>query len=203
MERGKYLLPATHPILSSRIHSAFSLCMSPDGTVTLEEWPRWGALHWFEWWRLFEYYASQWSGSVTINRYGSGSFHQQAKKIEKTLISSVLWLLDNLLSYINVPTVSYKQKNSGEKFLVGILKAIEKKGRIRIRNPMVRIRGSGSVSKCYNHLEHGIASSRSRQLLTPEQSLVKLPVRPILPIFHHSSYSLLPHRPRRQSGPSL
>ncbi len=39
MERGKYLLPATHPILSSRIHSAFSLCTSPDGTVTLEKWP--------------------------------------------------------------------------------------------------------------------------------------------------------------------
>jgi hypothetical protein len=43
---------------------------------------------------------------------------------------------------VNVPTVSNKQK-----IFVGILKATEEKSRIQIRNPVVRIRGSGSVSK--------------------------------------------------------
>jgi hypothetical protein len=46
-----------------------------------------------------------------------------------------------------VPSVSNKQKTwGGEKlpFFVGILTVTEEKSRIRIRNPVVRIRGSGS-----------------------------------------------------------
>jgi hypothetical protein len=39
-------------------------------------------------------------------------------------------------------------KKLGKKLIfVGILKAREEKSRIRIRNPLVRIHGSGSVSK--------------------------------------------------------
>jgi hypothetical protein len=72
--------------------------------------------------------------------------------------------------------------------------------------PLKKRAGSGSAIQRYGsadpdpyqnvtHLEHFFASSRSRQLLTPEQSLVKLPMRPILPSFHHSTYKLWPPRP--------
>ncbi len=79
--------------------------------------------------------------------YGSGSFHQQAKKI--ALITTLFWLLNNLLSWnsdVNIPTYSkypgtvISKTNLGEKnFFVGILKATEEKSRIlflsRITDP--------------------------------------------------------------------
>ncbi len=46
--------------------------------------------------------------------YGSGSCHHQAKKVRKTMISTVLWLLYDNLSLkndVNVPLKSNKQKN--------------------------------------------------------------------------------------------
>ncbi len=45
---------------------------------------------------------------------GSGSFHHQAKIVRKTLISTVLWLLNDFLSLknvVNVPSKCNKQKN--------------------------------------------------------------------------------------------
>ncbi len=55
-------------------------------------------------------FGSPGSGSVIVNcLYGSGSFHKLAKKFRKPLISTVLWLLFDLLSLktgVNVPTVS-------------------------------------------------------------------------------------------------
>ncbi len=64
------------------------------------------------------------SGSVSFwsprpgssQKYGSGSFHHQAKIVRKYLNSNVVWLLYNFLSflslknYINVPSKSNKQK---------------------------------------------------------------------------------------------
>jgi hypothetical protein len=54
---------------------------------------------------------------------------------------------------LNVPSKSNKQKNFEEKkqFFVAILKATDKKSRIRIRKSVVRISGSGSgsVPKCH------------------------------------------------------
>jgi hypothetical protein len=59
------------------------------------------------------------SGSVII-LYRSGSFHPQAKKIRKTLISTtgILWLLFVFLyvrTDVNMPSKSNKQKNFDKK----------------------------------------------------------------------------------------
>ncbi len=68
------------------------------------------------------------SGSVIIfYGSGSGSFHQQAKKVRKTLIFTILRLLFDFLSMktdVNVPSKSKKQKNL---FFVGILSATDEK----------------------------------------------------------------------------
>ncbi len=70
----------------------------------------------------------------------------------KPLISTVLWHLTNLLFFADwckAPKVNNKYKTCKENFFLLASKAIEEK--IRIRNPVVRIRvsGSGSVSKCH------------------------------------------------------
>ncbi len=70
---------------------------------------------------------------------GSGSFYQQAKKFRKTLISTVLWRLNDLVSrsVVNIPTVRKKQKNSGKKTnFFGISKATDERA------------GSGSIILC-------------------------------------------------------
>jgi hypothetical protein len=68
---------------------------------------------------------------------GSGFFNQQAKKVRKTLIFTILMLLYDFLSIktdINVPSISKKQKTLEKNiFFVGFLSAIEGKSRIRIR----------------------------------------------------------------------
>ncbi len=55
-------------------------------------------------------------------------------------------LPNNLLTLktdVNVPSESNKQNNLEDNLLfVGILKVTEEKSRIRIRNPVIRIRGS-------------------------------------------------------------
>jgi hypothetical protein len=51
---------------------------------------------------------------------GSGFFNQQAKKVRKTLIFTILMLLYDFLSIktdINVPSISKKQKNFGKKHI--------------------------------------------------------------------------------------
>ncbi len=74
-----------------------------------------------------------------VSESESGSFYQQAKNVEKTWFSTVLWLLNDVLSdyccKCTVPSVSYWQKNLNKRYLffVGILKATEKNKRIRIR----------------------------------------------------------------------
>jgi hypothetical protein len=53
------------------------------------------------------------SGSDSSQRSRSGSVYQQAKIVRKTLIPTVLWLLNDFLSfknYVNVVSKSYKQK---------------------------------------------------------------------------------------------
>ncbi len=64
-------------------------------------------------WSVCFYPPGSLSGSV-IYLYGSGSFHQQAKKWRKTLIPTVLWLLYDFLSLkndANVPSKRNKHKN--------------------------------------------------------------------------------------------
>ncbi len=61
--------------------------------------------------------------------YGSGSFHRQAKKVSNVL----LLLYDFYLTDVNVPSKSKNTKN------------LDEKSRIRIRNSVLRIRGSESV----------------------------------------------------------
>jgi hypothetical protein len=71
------------------------------------------------------------SGSV-IYLFGSGSFHQQTKKLGKTLI---LWLLCDFVSLkndVNVPSKRFKLKIL-ERFFVGVLKISDEKSRIWIR----------------------------------------------------------------------
>jgi hypothetical protein len=46
---------------------------------------------------------------------------------------------------INVPKVSYNQRNLGEKLVVGILKATQEKSLIWVRKPVVRIREPGTL----------------------------------------------------------
>jgi hypothetical protein len=56
-------------------------------------------------------------GSIS-QRYGSGSFYNQAKIVRKTFIPTVLLLLYDFLSLkndVNVPSKSKKQKNSEKK----------------------------------------------------------------------------------------
>ncbi len=64
---------------------------------------------------------------------GSGSFHQQAKELIKSLFLTVLWPLINFPSLktdVNGSTVSNKQKNL---FFVGFFTATDERGRRRIR----------------------------------------------------------------------
>ncbi len=75
---------------------------------------------------------------------GSGSVHQETKKLRKPTISSVLWLLNDFLSSktdVNAPTKSKKQKSffffKNYLFFVGILKATGEKNMIQIH---IRIR---------------------------------------------------------------
>ncbi len=73
-----------------------------------------------------------------------------SKKIKKILDVTVLWLHNNLLflkTDVNVHSVSDKQRNLTKIYFCIILKATEEKSRIRIRNQVVWIRGSGSVLK--------------------------------------------------------
>jgi hypothetical protein len=53
-----------------------------------------------------------WASQIRIRHYlyGSGSFHQQAKKVRKILISTVFLTL-SLKNDVNVPSKSNKQKN--------------------------------------------------------------------------------------------
>ncbi len=65
-----------------------------------------------------------------------GSFHHQAKRVRKTLISTVLWLLYDFLSLkndVNVPSKRNKQKHFFNIYFVGILKVMDEKSRIRTR----------------------------------------------------------------------
>jgi hypothetical protein len=60
------------------------------------------------------------SGSVII-LYGSGSFHPQAKKVRKTLISTILLLIFVFLyvrTDVNVPSKSNTQINFGQKKII-------------------------------------------------------------------------------------
>ncbi len=69
--------------------------------------------------------------------YGSGSFYHQAKKVRKTLIPTVLWLLLDFLSLkndVNVPSKSNKQKNCLKMLL------------LESRRSMMKIAGSASGS---------------------------------------------------------
>ncbi len=91
-----------------------------------------------------------WSGSGS----GYGSFHQQEKKVRKTLISTILWLL-SLKTGVNVPwyLVSHWRKS---------------RIRIQIRSKsVVRIRRSGSVPKCH----------RSTTLILPVKSCLERVLR--------------------------
>ncbi len=80
------------------------------------------------------------SGSV-IYLYGSGSLHKPAKKLRKTLISTVLWLLypvclfifELLKKDVNVPSKRKSIKTKEKKlFFFGILKVTDEKSRVRI-----------------------------------------------------------------------
>ncbi len=71
-------------------------------------------------------------GSIS-QRYGSGSFYHQAKRVRKTMIPTVLWLLYDFLSLkndINVFSKNNKQKNFK---YVSFLNVSDEKSRIRIR----------------------------------------------------------------------
>jgi hypothetical protein len=79
------------------------------------------------------------SGSGSFSqRYGSGSFHQQAKIVKKNLIQTVLQLLLDFLSLknlVNVPSKTRKvisRKLFFYYFFVGILKVNDENSRIRI-----------------------------------------------------------------------
>ncbi len=83
------------------------------------------------------------SGSVS-QRYRSGSFHHQTKIVRKTFISTVLWLLYDVLSLKNDINVLLKSTITvicnKKIFLVRVLKVTDEKCRIRIRTKMSRIR---------------------------------------------------------------
>jgi hypothetical protein len=67
----------------------------------------------------------------TVYRSGSGSFHHLAEIVRKTLISTILLLLLDLLYIkidVTVPSKSNKQKNvKKELIFVGILSTIDEK----------------------------------------------------------------------------
>ncbi len=100
---------------------------------------------------------SFWASRIRIRHYLYRSFHPQAKKVYKTLISALLWLFKDFLSLktdANVASKNNKQKKLEKKLIFGWLasqKATDDKSRIRIRirKSWVRIRGSGSVLKCH------------------------------------------------------
>ncbi len=73
--------------------------------------------------------------------YGSGSFHQQAKKWRKALISTVWWLFYDFLSFkkvANVPSKRNKHKNLLRKFFF-----------LASWWSLTKIAGSGPVSQSY------------------------------------------------------
>ncbi len=74
--------------------------------------------------RIRKFWASRMRIQIRVrnNMHGSGSgsgwFHQQPKKFRKTLISTFLWLLNDLLSLkfaVNVPRVRNQQKKRWKK----------------------------------------------------------------------------------------
>jgi hypothetical protein len=70
------------------------------------------------------------------------------KKFRKTLILRFCdFIITCLKTVVNVHSVSDKQRNLTKIYFCIILKATEEKSRIRIRNQVVWIRGSGSVLK--------------------------------------------------------
>ncbi len=76
------------------------------------------------------------SSTVDTNDESESGIFPKQKIFKKTLISTVLWLINDLLSLktnVNVPTVSNKQKNLS---FVGFLKATYEKSRLWIRHPM-------------------------------------------------------------------
>jgi hypothetical protein len=80
--------------------------------------------------------------------YKSGSFHQQAEKVRKTLISGIFLLL-SLKTDVKVPSKSNKQKNLEQKVFCWHLVSHWRQKKDPNRNSAVWIRGSGSVPK--NH----------------------------------------------------
>ncbi len=79
-------------------------------------------------------------GSSSISQiYGSGSFYHQAKKVRKTLIPTVFWLLLDFLSLKNDIYVSSKSNKQKNFFFIRFL--------LVSWRSMTKIIGSGSVSQ--------------------------------------------------------
>jgi hypothetical protein len=84
-----------------------------------------------------------WAFLSIIILYGSGSFHQQAKKVRKPLIFVTFFGLLSMKTDVNVPSKSIKQNNLRIKHIfVGILSANDKNCKVRIRQSVVRIDSS-------------------------------------------------------------
>ncbi len=75
---------------------------------------------------------------------GSGSFHQQAKKVRKSKISIIFWILFNFLFFktdVNVPSNSDKQKTLKKTFLLATFQPLMEEAGSGT--------GSGSLSQWY------------------------------------------------------
>ncbi len=73
-----------------------------------------------------------------------------SKKSKKSLDFGLLFWLFTFEDWCKLPLISKKQKKKlKNSYFVFILSATDEKSRIRIRKPLVRIRGSGSVPKCH------------------------------------------------------
>jgi hypothetical protein len=88
------------------------------------------------------------------NRYGSGSFHHQAKTVRKPLISTVCDFFGffSLKNDVNVPSKYNNPKNLEKNNCVDILNVTDEKNRIRsrIRYSEVRIRIRTKMSRIRN-----------------------------------------------------
>jgi hypothetical protein len=111
----------------------------------------------------YQIWVLKWTGGLPIRCGGSRFVRLDLPdpdpliiKQKNTLISILLWLLYDFLSLKNDVNVFYKKRKKNQEKIIfkkNILKVTDGKSRIRIgiriSKSVVRIPGSGSVSKCY------------------------------------------------------
>ncbi len=131
------------------------------------------------WIRVHMFWAS---GSVII-LYGSGSFHQQAKKVRKPWFLLFCDILLYMKIYVNIPSNSNNQKNVRKKiiFCWDLCQLLTKKRRIRISKAVVGIRNLDKKNVtdpqyCLGEYVSSITLLARQKFVTGQYRIVQSPI---------------------------